>query len=87
MPETKAAQQRDAAARTVRGVEQAWENRKALVKQEMEAESAANDAKTIRLRALRLEKEKQEAEAKRLKDMDAPPPAPKKRPIRRIVAG
>jgi hypothetical protein len=85
MTETKAARQRDAAVRTLRGVEQVWEDRKTLVKREMAAESAANDAKTARLRALRLEKEKQEAEAKRQKAVDAPPPAPKKRAIRRIV--
>ena len=84
MAETKAARQRDAALRTTRGMEQVWEDRKTLVKREMEAESAANDAKTARLRALRLEKEAQEAEEKRQKALDAPTPAPKKR-IRRIV--
>jgi hypothetical protein len=39
------------------------------------AENAANDAKTARLRALRLEKEALEAEAAR----NAPPPEPKTR--------
>lgn len=82
---TKAANLREAAVRTARGLDQVWENRKSLVKQEMAAESAANDAKTARLRALRLEKEAQEAEEKRLKALDAPPPAPKKRAPRRIV--
>ena len=84
MTQTKAARLRDAAVRTVRGLDQVWEDRKTLVKQEMAAESAANDAKTARLRALRLEKEAQEAEEKRLRGEDAAPPAPKKR-IRRIV--
>lgn len=41
----------------------AWESRTQLVKKELAAASAANDAKTIRLRALRLEKERQDAEA------------------------
>ena len=75
MPETKAARERSAAVRTARGLEQVWENRKTLVKKEMEAESAANDAKTARLRALRLEKEALEAEAAR----NAPPAEPKAR--------
>ena len=35
----------------------AWEERTALVKREVEAERAASDAKTAKLRALRLEKE------------------------------
>ena len=85
MTQTKAARERAAAVRTTRGLEQVWEDRKALVKKEMEAESAANDAKTARLRALRLEKEQQEAEAKRLKGEETPAPAPKKRAMRRIV--
>lgn len=84
MTESKAARLRDAAVRTTRGLDQVWENRKTLVRQEMAAESAANDAKTARLRALRLEKEAQEAEEKRLKGENAPP-APRKRAVRRIV--
>ena len=40
---------------------QIWQTRTDLVKQEMAAASAAADAKTARLRALRLEKEAQEA--------------------------
>jgi hypothetical protein len=54
---------RDAAMRTANNAFQVWENRTQMVKQEMAAASAANDAKTARLKALRLEKEKQEAEA------------------------
>jgi hypothetical protein len=85
MSETKGSRQRDAVARTARSVSQAWEDRTALVKQEVAAESAANDAKTARLRALRLEKEKQDAEARRLAGPE-PAPAPAKKRIRRIVA-
>ena len=54
MTETKTAQRRDAGARSARSVAQAWEDRTTLVKNEMAAESAANDAKTARLKALRL---------------------------------
>ena len=74
MSETKASRQREASARTARSVAQVWEDRTALVKKEMAAESAANDAKTVKLRALRLEKEAQEAEAAR----NAPEPKPRK---------
>ena len=83
MTETKTAQRRDAVARSARSVAQAWEDRTTLVKKEMAAESAANDAKTARLRALRLEKEKQDAEAERLAPKPAPSPAKKR--MRRIV--
>ena len=67
------------APRTAKGVFAAWEQRTALVKQEMAAESAYNDAKTARLKALRLEKEAQDAEAARLAALNAPPAAVKKR--------
>ena len=53
-----------------------------LVKQEMRAASDANDAKTARLKALRLEKEKQEAE-----EAAANPPPPKKKSVKRTTAG
>lgn len=56
---------RAAAFRTANGVFEVWEARTKLVKQELAAASAANDAKTIRLRALRLEKERLDAEAAR----------------------
>ena len=52
---------RDAALRTANNAFQVWENRTQLVKQEMAAASAANDAKTARLKALRLAKEQQDA--------------------------
>ena len=62
------------AQRTAKGIFDAWEKRTELVKLQTNAESAANDAKTARLKALRLEKEAQDAEAARLN-----PPQPKKR--------
>jgi len=57
------------------------ENRKAMVFQEMETERTISDAKTAKLRALRLAKEEAEAAAARLA-ADGTVPAPKKkRPI------
>jgi hypothetical protein len=53
-----------------------------MVKQEMQAASDANDAKTARLKAQRLEKEKLEAE-----EAAANPPPPKKKTVKRITAG
>lgn len=52
-----------------------WQERTDLVKHETEVANAASDAKTARLKALRLEKEAQEAEVAR----HAPPPEPKRR--------
>jgi hypothetical protein len=54
------------------GVLKTWQNRTDLVKQEMAAASAAVDAKTARLKALRMEKEAQDAEAARLAGENAP---------------
>jgi hypothetical protein len=84
MTDSKAAQKRDANLRTAHGASQVWENRKTQVMQEIAAENAANDAKTVRLKALRLEKEAQDAEAARLAG-DKPAAPPKKRAVRRIV--
>jgi hypothetical protein len=56
----------------------AWQQRTTLVKQQMATESAANDAKTARLKALRLAKEEEDRIAAAL----APPPAPKKKSTR-----
>jgi hypothetical protein len=67
------------AARTANGVFEASERRSEQVKLKISTESAANDAKTARLRALRLEKEALDAEAARLKILNAPPKAAKKR--------
>lgn len=60
----------------------AWERRTQLVKDEMAAESAALDARTARLRALRLEKEAEES--KDAANDDEAAPAPRKRAVRRI---
>jgi hypothetical protein len=60
------------------GAMEVWQTRTNLVKQEMAAASAATDAKTARLKALRLEKEAQDAEAAR-----NAPPAPVKSRARR----
>jgi hypothetical protein len=85
MNNSKPGRTRNAGTRTPQGLDQVWETRKTLAKHEMAAESAANDAKTARLKALRLEKEAQDAiEAA----ANPPPPAPpKKRPVKRILAG
>lgn len=56
----------------------AWEKRTTLVKQQTAAESAANDAKTIRLKALRLAKEAAEGEAAQ---NEPPKPAAKRRTL------
>ena len=64
------------APRTVDGASQIWQNRTDTVKQEMAAASAATDAKTARLKALRLEKEAQDAEAARTAE-------PAKKPAKR----
>jgi hypothetical protein len=67
------------APRTANGVFEASERRSEQVKLKISTESAANDAKTARLRALRLEKEALDAEAARLKALNAPPSPAKKR--------
>ena len=53
----------------------AWQQRTSQVKQQMATESAANDAKTARLKALRLAKEEEDRQAAAL----APPPVRKKK--------
>ena len=85
MTESISSRKRDAAIRTANGVFQVWETRTQLVKQETQAASAANDAKTVRLRALRLEKEAAEAAAGTSAKADDAAPAPaKKKAVRRI---
>ncbi len=56
-------QQREAARRNADNLFTGRQQRTALAKQEAASQSAANDAKTIRLRALRLEKEAADLEA------------------------
>lgn len=82
MSESGTSKKRDAALRTANNAFQVWENRTQLVKTEMAAASAANDAKTARLKALRLEKEKQDAEAAAANPAPAAPA--KKRAVKRI---
>jgi len=69
--------------RTAKGVFDAWEKRTEMVKLQTNAESAANDAKTIRLKALRLEKEKQDAEEAAANHK--PPPVKKRATTKRIA--
>jgi hypothetical protein len=63
----------------------ASEQRDVLVKTEIAKERAATDAKTARLKALRLAKEAEEAAALALNP--PPPPAKKKAKTRRVTAG
>lgn len=63
----------------------ASEQRDSVVKQMIAAETAARDAKTARLRALRLAKEEADREAARIEAQNAPPPAPKRKPRRVLV--
>ena len=58
---------------------QVWQTRTDMVKQEAAAASAAVDAKTARLKALRLEKEAQDAEANRQAAAVAPAAKVRKR--------
>ena len=60
---------------TPANAERIWQERTNLVKQETAVANAASDAKTLRLRALRLEKEAQDAEVAR----NTSPPEPKRR--------
>ena len=85
MSESLTSKKREAALRTANSGFQVWESRKQLVKQEMAAASAANDAKTARLKALRLEKEKLEAEEAAANP--TPAPVKKRATVKRIKAG
>lgn len=67
------------ATRTAQAAFDAWEKRTQLVRLQTNAESAANDAKTARLKALRLEKEARDAEAARLNPQAAPQPKKRKK--------
>lgn len=70
---------RDAARARAQNHFTASEQRDETVKQIIASERAALDAKTARLRALRLEKEEADREAARLAALNAPPAAPKRR--------
>ena len=59
--------------------------RDAAIKDQIAKDSAAFDARTIKLRALRLAKEAEDAAAKAAYDA-ANPPKPKKKSVRRINA-
>lgn len=69
---SRPAPKQDTARRTADNYFVAWERRTTLVKQQVATESAANDAKTAKLRVLRLAKEAADREAELLN------PAPKK---------
>lgn len=72
---TRTAQSRENARNKADAHFRAWEDRTQLVKQEQEAERAASEAKTLRLRALRLAKEAEDKEAARIAAEHAPPAA------------
>jgi hypothetical protein len=72
-PQSRSAREKDAALRRANGHFQVWEDRTTLVKQEQAAERAASEAKTTRLRALRLAKEAEDAETARIAAENAPP--------------
>ena len=62
------------------------EQRDSAIKLEIDRERAATDAKTDKLRALRLAKEVSDAEEARLAAQGAPPPKAKK-PRRKFILG
>jgi len=70
------------AARTPDALAGVWERRTQLVKQELAAASAANDAKTARLRALRLERDRLEAA---IVPVPKAAQAPKRKAVRRAL--
>ena len=70
--------------RTADALASAWERRTLLVKQELAAASAANDAKTARLKALRLERDRLQADASQSVGSDARTPNRKR--VNRISA-
>jgi hypothetical protein len=71
---TPTSQQREASLRAANSHFEARENRASVAKQELETARVAADAKTARLRALRLEKEQAERDA-----LEAAPAKPTKR--------
>lgn len=73
------------ASRTAGAISDAWERRTILVRHEMAVASAAADAKTARLKVLRLEKERQDAEAAAQAPQPAKPAAKRTRAKRVTV--
>jgi len=63
----------------------AWEERTSLVKREVEAERVASDAKTARLRALRLAKEAAVADEEASREKAIPLPTSARKRKRRII--
>jgi len=76
---TRTAQSRENARHKADAHFRAWESRTQLVRQEQEAERAASDAKTVRLRALRLAKEAQDKEAAHIVAATVTPALPRRR--------
>ena len=62
----------------------ASEQRDAMVKDQLAKESAAFDARTLKLRALRLAKEAEEAAAKAAHDLANPPKPQKAKAVTRV---
>ena len=77
---------RDGARRKAQNYFAVREQRDSAIKQEMNRERAATDAKTEKLRALRLAKEEIDRETARLAALGTPPPKPKK-PRPKFVLG
>jgi hypothetical protein len=83
MADTRTGIERTAARTRAQNHFQAAERRDEFVRNELARERAATDAKTAKLRALRLAKEEEERKAAAGMAQEAP--APKKRKARRIV--
>ena len=77
---------RDGARRKALNHFAASEQRDSAVKSEINRERAANDAKTAKLRALRLAKEEEDRAAALIAAENAPAPKPKK-PRKKVVLG
>lgn len=82
MADTRTGIERTAAKTRAQNHFQAAERRDEFVRNELARERAATDAKTAKLRALRLAKEEEE---RRAADATDEAPAPKKRKAKRIV--
>lgn len=84
MADTRSTTEREAARTKAQSHFQASEKRDQLVREEIARERAVTDAKTAKLRALRLAKEEED----RVAAANAPAPAPKaKKRIRTVKVG